>query len=88
MAKAVSSHFTSLRPPLSECSLAVLREYGFTTMSPVQAAAIPLFMSNKDVCVEVRPAATAVAAPAPVASQSRAGVHRLGQDTGLPAPHV
>lgn len=34
---------------------AVIDEMKFTTMTPVQAATIPLFLQNKDVCVEVMP---------------------------------
>ncbi len=44
--------FESLNPPLSAGTFEVVRSWGFKQMTPVQAATIPLFMSNKDVCVE------------------------------------
>lgn len=44
--------FESVQPPLSDASLAAIRAMGFTHMTPVQAATIPLFLTNKDVCVE------------------------------------
>eukprot|EP00898_Chlorokybus_atmophyticus_P003812 jgi/Chlat1/4431/Chrsp29S00326 len=44
--------FEELQPPLSEEMLAALRQQGFTHLTPVQAATIPLFMSNKDVAVD------------------------------------
>ncbi|KAF2659943.1 ATP-dependent rRNA helicase-like protein spb4 [Lophiostoma macrostomum CBS 122681] len=42
----------ALTPPLSEWILDAISTMGFTKMTPVQAAAIPLFMGNKDVVVE------------------------------------
>jgi ATP-dependent RNA helicase DDX55/SPB4 len=42
----------ALTPPLSEWILDAISAMGFTKMTPVQAAAIPLFMGNKDVVVE------------------------------------
>lgn len=47
-----SNKFESLVPALSLEALAVVRSMCFTVMTPVQATAIPLFLSNKDVCVE------------------------------------
>lgn len=48
-----AGEFSSLIPPLHPNLLKVIKdELHFSTMSPVQAAAIPLFMSNKDVAVE------------------------------------
>lgn len=45
--------WTELDPPLSDDLLENLdRVFGFKTMTPVQKAAIPLFMSNKDVIVQ------------------------------------
>ena len=44
--------WTDLNPSLSECSLQGLERLGFTAMTPVQSATIPLFMKNKDVAVE------------------------------------
>jgi ATP-dependent RNA helicase DDX55/SPB4 len=49
---ASSLLFSSLRPPLSAASLAAVESFSFTRMTPVQGATIPLFMTNKDVCVE------------------------------------
>ncbi|WFD32343.1 RNA helicase [Malassezia sp. CBS 17886] len=45
--------WTSVRPALSEWILRVVAdEFGFAEMTPVQAAAIPLFLSHKDVIAE------------------------------------
>eukprot|EP01134_Creolimax_fragrantissima_P001820 CFRG1820T1 len=44
--------FESLRPALHPESLEVVQSMGFERMSPVQAAVIPLFTTNKDVVVE------------------------------------
>ena len=37
---------------LSPCTLATLARLGFTSMTAVQAATIPLFLARKDVAVE------------------------------------
>lgn len=42
----------NLDPPLSEWVLEAMSTMGFARMTPVQASAIPLFMSHKDVVVE------------------------------------
>ncbi|KAF2739661.1 ATP-dependent rRNA helicase-like protein spb4 [Polyplosphaeria fusca] len=42
----------ALTPPLSEWILDAIASMGFTKTTPVQEAAIPLFMGNKDVVVE------------------------------------
>jgi superfamily II DNA/RNA helicase len=42
----------ALTPPLSEWILDAISTMGFTKMTPVQDAAIPLFLGNKDVVVE------------------------------------
>ena len=42
----------ALTPSLSEWILDAISAMGFTKMTPVQAAAIPMFMGNKDVVVE------------------------------------
>lgn len=42
----------ALEPPLSRCCLEVLKTLEFDFMTPVQSAAIPYFMKNKDVAVE------------------------------------
>lgn len=44
--------WTDLKPSLSKVCLTGLERLGFTSMTPVQSATIPLFMSNKDVAVE------------------------------------
>lgn len=44
--------FSTLEPALSAETLCAVRAFGFTQMTPVQAATIPLFLTNKDVCVE------------------------------------
>ncbi|GLD94989.1 hypothetical protein PINS_up003614 [Pythium insidiosum] len=44
--------FREFQPPLCEEILAQIDELGFTHMTPVQAATLPLFLSNKDVCVD------------------------------------
>jgi len=41
-----------LKPALSECTLSTIKRLGFTSMTPVQTAAIPLFMQRKDVAAE------------------------------------
>lgn len=53
-AGASAGKWSSLEPPLSKGSIKCLKKvFGFKQMTPVQAAVIPLFMSNKDVAVEV-----------------------------------
>ena len=45
--------FESIQPPLSQGLLTALSShYGFKSMTPVQKATIPLFLTNKDVCVQ------------------------------------
>lgn len=44
--------FKNVEPRLSAGSLAAVSGFGFVQMTPVQAATIPLFLTNKDVCVE------------------------------------
>ena len=46
--------FSQCVPALSKASLDVVGSLGFEYMTPVQGAAIPLFLSHKDVCAEVR----------------------------------
>jgi hypothetical protein len=67
----MAKRFADLEPALLDSTLAALRAQSFETMTPVQSAAIPLLLSHKDVCVEVRRATRSHAA----------GLHRLGQDT-------
>jgi ATP-dependent RNA helicase DDX55/SPB4 len=50
----MGSRFKDLSPPLSKNVLKVVNSLGFTSMTPVQAAVIPLFLGNKDVAAEVR----------------------------------
>uniref|UniRef100_UPI00398ECF9C ATP-dependent RNA helicase DDX55 isoform X2 n=1 Tax=Pristiophorus japonicus TaxID=55135 RepID=UPI00398ECF9C len=49
---AASGVWESLAAALHPRVLQTLRELGFTHMTPVQSATIPLFMSNKDVAAE------------------------------------
>jgi ATP-dependent RNA helicase DDX55/SPB4 len=49
---AAPNSFESINPPLSQGVLAAISRYGFKTMTPVQKATIPLFLTNKDVCVQ------------------------------------
>ncbi len=49
---APANSFESINPPLSEGVLAAISKYGFKSMTPVQAASIPLFLKNKDVCCQ------------------------------------
>lgn len=49
---ATEGPWTSLVPKLSESTLESIKELGFEKMTEVQAKAIPLFLSNKDVVVE------------------------------------
>jgi ATP-dependent RNA helicase DDX55/SPB4 len=44
--------FSQVEPKLTAKSLEAIVAFGFTQMTPVQAATIPLFLTNKDVCVE------------------------------------
>ena len=44
--------FASVNPPLSAGILAAVNSYKFQSMTPVQSAVIPLFLTNKDVCVQ------------------------------------
>lgn len=44
--------FASVQPPLSKDVLDAIAALGFTQMTPVQCATIPLFLRHKDVCVE------------------------------------
>jgi len=44
----------ALTPSLSEWLLDAISSKGFNRMTPVQASTIPLFMTHKDVVVEVR----------------------------------
>jgi ATP-dependent RNA helicase DDX55/SPB4 len=44
--------FADVLPPLLTQTLSVVASLGFTSMTPVQAAVLPLFIGNKDVAVE------------------------------------
>eukprot|EP00977_Amphora_coffeiformis_P017240 scaffold5532_cov180-Amphora_coffeaeformis.AAC.7 len=44
--------FSSIRPTLSKGVLDYVKQQGFSQMTPVQAATIPLFLANKDVAVQ------------------------------------
>ncbi|CAH3109895.1 unnamed protein product [Pocillopora meandrina] len=48
----MATTWSELRPTLSNSVLDITDKFGFQKMTPVQAATIPLFMSNKDVAVE------------------------------------
>lgn len=48
----VDRQWSALTPPLQEWVLDYLSSMGFTKTTPVQHAAIPMFMQNKDVVVE------------------------------------
>ena len=52
-AKKDSRAWDQLAKPLSPWILDAINTMGFDRMTPVQASAIPLFMGNKDVVVEV-----------------------------------
>eukprot|EP00624_Nannochloropsis_granulata_P007268 evm.model.NODE_7030_length_20383_cov_42.581219.5 len=41
-----------MKPALHASTLAAIDALGFTQMTPVQASTVPLFLTNKDVCVE------------------------------------
>ena len=51
--KTFSRSWGTLTPPLAEWILEAVTAWGFPSMTPVQAATIPLFLGNKDVVVEV-----------------------------------
>ena len=46
------NRFQSINPPLSDGVLSLIQKCNFTSMTPVQAAVMPLFLKNKDVCVQ------------------------------------
>ena len=48
----MATSFNSISPKLSPCTLGAIKEFGFKYATPVQASTIPLFLTNKDVCVE------------------------------------
>lgn len=48
----VGRSWDTVNPPLSEWVQEAMSLMGFARMTPVQASAIPLFMSHKDVVVE------------------------------------
>ncbi len=48
-----SRAWEALTPPLAEWILDAISSMGFQRMTPVQASTIPLFMTHKDVVVEV-----------------------------------
>jgi hypothetical protein len=50
---AMARDFRAVSPPLLPGTLAALERQGFRSMTPVQAATLPLFLGNKDVAVEV-----------------------------------
>ena len=45
-------NFSDVDPKLSTSTLEVISSMKFSKMTPVQASCIPLFLKNKDVCVE------------------------------------
>ena len=48
----MSCKWSELQPPLCKEILTTIKKSGFKTMTPVQAAAIPLFLQRKDVAAE------------------------------------
>ena len=48
-----SRAWEGLKPPLAEWIIDAVNSMGFKRMTPVQASTIPLFMTHKDVVVEV-----------------------------------
>ncbi|XP_068679479.1 ATP-dependent RNA helicase DDX55-like [Montipora foliosa] len=48
----MATSWSELKPSLSDSVLKIIGKFGFHTMTPVQTATIPLFMSHKDVAVE------------------------------------
>ena len=44
--------FEDVSPKLSAECISAINTFGFIKMTPVQASTIPLFLTNKDVCVE------------------------------------
>ena len=66
---AVQTTFTSLQPALRPSTLEVVSSLGFKTLTPVQASTIPLFLTNKDVAVEVSGGAVSpIPSPIPAVS--------------------
>jgi ATP-dependent RNA helicase DDX55/SPB4 len=51
---ATAGSWDRIEPALQQSTLDVIHDtLGFTSMTPVQAAAIPLLLTHKDVAVEV-----------------------------------
>ena len=51
--KQLAGKWSTLKPRLvPELELVMTEDYGYPKMTPVQAAAIPLLCTNKDLCVE------------------------------------
>ncbi|XP_075223190.1 ATP-dependent RNA helicase DDX55 [Lycorma delicatula] len=48
----MKTDWDKVQPPLSSCILNAVNALGFTSMTPVQASCIPLFLKNKDVATE------------------------------------
>lgn len=48
----MASLFVDIQPSLCQSSLAAIDSLGFSIPTPVQQTTIPLFLSNKDVCVQ------------------------------------
>lgn len=48
----MAAAWSEVKPCLTDSILKIMDKFGFKTTTPVQSAAIPLFMSNKDVAVE------------------------------------
>lgn len=48
----MATSFSAIKPKLSPSTLTAIEQFGFKYATPVQASTIPLFLANKDVCVE------------------------------------
>ena len=48
----IEMDFAIVEPALCLETLSAVKSFGFKQMTPVQASTIPLFLKNKDVCVD------------------------------------
>jgi len=79
--------FRELEPALLPETLEAIESFGFDRTTPVQNAAIPLFMQNKDVCVEVSLAPAVVLTRAMRRVVSGAGSVAPPPEVPPPRPH-
>lgn len=79
--------FHNLTPALNPKVLEAVDALGFTHMTPVQAATLPLFLTHKDVLVEVSPQSRLIVHKSGSQACALLGNHRLREDFGLCVAH-